>query len=187
MFGTRQISAPARGRSILALSTLALLAFCCLPVLAQASSAGYEYSSAPPTATGGKSPTQSNLHAGSSSTQGIGSPAKASNGAGNGSGGQKNGSSAKPGASNATGNGQGSQGNGQEGSLGAGKNAASTAEPGSDSGGSSPLVPILIAIVLLAGGSIAYVMIKRRRAAGDAAGPGGSSDSSDSSVTPEAG
>lgn len=158
-------------------------------MLAQASSAGAEYIDAPPTATGGAGgapPKQSNLHGGSQPTNGIGSEAKSGgNGSGKGSGGQ-GGSSAKPG-SNATGNGQGSQGNGQEGSVGAGKNAASTAEPGSDSGGSSPLVPILIAIVLLAGGSIAYVMIKRRRAAGDASDPGGPSGSSDSSATPEAG
>jgi len=155
-----------------------------LPVLAQASSAGYEYSSAPPTATGGgNSPTKSDLHGGSQPTNGIGSEAKSG---GNGSGG-KDGSSAKPGVSNAAGNGQGSPGNGQGGSA-AGENAASTAEPGSDSGGSSPLVPILIAIVVLAGGSIAYVMIKRRRtAAGDATDASGPSDSSDSPVTPEAG
>jgi cobalamin biosynthesis Mg chelatase CobN len=167
---------------------LALLAWCCLPVFAQASSsAGYEYQDAVATPTG-KPPTQSNLHGGSQPTNGIGSEAKGGgNGSGKGSGGQ-NGSSAKPGGSNATGNGQGSQGNGQEGSVGAGKNAAGTPEPGSDSGGSSPLVPILIAIVLLAGGSIAYVMIKRRRAAaGDAPDSGAPSDSTDSSVTPEAG
>ena len=184
MFGTRQFSAPGRGRSILALSTLALLAWCCLPVFAQASSAGYEYSSAPPTATGGgNSPNKSNLQGGSQSTNGIGSKA---NSGGKGSDG-KGGSSAKPGSSNATGNGQGSQGNGQEGSGGAGTNAASTAEPGTDSGGSSPLVPILIAIVVLAGGSIAYVMIKRRRAAGDGPDSSAPADSTDSSATPEAG
>lgn len=154
-----------------------------MPALAQASSAGYEYSSAPPTATGGNSPTKSNLHGGSQPTNGIGSEA---NSGGKGSDG-KGGSSAKPGGSNATGNGQGNQGNGQEGGIG-GTNAASTAEPGSDSGGSSPLVPILIAILVLAGGSIAYVMIKRRRAAAaDVSGPGAPSGSSDSSATPEAG
>lgn len=153
-------------------------------MFAQASSsAGAEYIDAPPTATGGSTPTKSNLHGGSQPTNGIGSEANAG---GKGSGGQ-NGSSAGPGGSNAAGNGQGSPGNGQEGSIGAGKNVGSTAEPGSDSGGSSPLVPILIAIVVLAGGSIAYVMIKRRRAAGDASDPGGPTGPSDSSATPEAG
>ena len=53
-----------------------------------------------------------------------------------------------------------------------GGQSLSGAEPGSDSGGSSPLVPILIAIVLLAGGSVAYLMIKRRRDAGAAGAPG---------------
>jgi cobalamin biosynthesis Mg chelatase CobN len=193
MFGTRQSLPRARGRSILALSTLALLAFCCLPALANASGAGYQYEDAPQTATG-KPPSESNLSGGSKSTSGIGSHAGSSstdNGLKNGkSADGAGGSSAKSGgaaggqdaADQAGGQGKG----GNETQDAAGSPISSTA-PGSDSGGSSPLIPILIAIVLLAGGSVAYVMIKRRRDGGE---PGsdepGAADSSGSPVSPEA-
>jgi cobalamin biosynthesis Mg chelatase CobN len=188
MFGMRQDLAPRRGGRIFALSVLALLAMCCVPVLAQASSAGYQYSDAPPTVTGGKPPSQSNLSGGSNSTSGIGSHAGSSKAPGGKSSGGAGGSQSKSNGSagGASGSGQqGSQaggnqnGSNQNGSAGAG--SASSPEPGSSGGGSSPLIPILIAIVVLAGGSIAYVMIKRRRA-GDTDSPG----STDSSVSPEA-
>ena len=175
MFGTNHRAAPVRGRSILALSSLALLAFCCLPVLAQASSAGAQYQDAAPGAPGGGSPNKSDLSGGSSSTSGIGSAA----GGGDGSKGAKSSGGGK-GSSSKSGDGtQSSQGSGDiGGNQGvAGENAAA---PGTDSGGSSPLVPILIAIVVLAGGSVAYVMYKRRRAAADPNDPS-------SAVTPEAG
>jgi cobalamin biosynthesis Mg chelatase CobN len=192
MFGTRQNLAPARGGHIFALSVLALLAMCCVPVLAQASSAGYQYSDAPPTVTGGKPPSQSNLSGGSKSTSGIGSPAGSAKSSGGKSSGGGNGSQAN---SNGSGGGngagqQGSQGSGGEkSSAGAGNPNAASPEPGS-SGGGSPLVPILIAIVLLAGGSIGYVLMKRRRqrkASGSPDSPGSADSSSGSSVSPEAG
>jgi hypothetical protein len=41
----------------------------------------------------------------------------------------------------------------------------------SDSGGSSPLVPILIAILALAGISLIAVMVRRRRAGGPSVSP----------------
>jgi len=172
MLETPHASAPARARSILALSLLALLAFCCLPVLAQASSGGAQYQDAAPSAPGG-SPSKDDLSGGS--TSGIGSAAgsKGKNGG--------KGSSSTAGGKNGGGP-ESSQGTGE---IGAGQalgdeNAAGAA-PGTDSGGSSPLVPILIAILLLAGGSVAYVMYKRRRAA-----PGDPSDPS-STISPEAG
>jgi hypothetical protein len=189
MFGTRQSLPRARGRSILALSTLALLAFCCLPVLAQASSAGYEYQDAVPTPTG-KSPSESNLSGGSGSTSGIGSHA----GSGSGDGGSKGGKSSDGagGSSEKSGSGangkngvdqQSSQGKDGKNTLDVGSKPTNSTAPGSD-GGSSPLIPILIAIVILAGGSVAYVMIKRRRSGGE---PGSSEPGSpDSSVSPEA-
>ena len=59
MSGTRQDSAPARGRSVLALSVLALLALGCFPLFAHADSSGIEYTERPPTATGKNTiPTQ---------------------------------------------------------------------------------------------------------------------------------
>jgi cobalamin biosynthesis Mg chelatase CobN len=193
MFETRQNLAPARGGHIFALSVLALLAMCCVPVLAQASSAGYQYSDAPPTVTGGKPPSQSNLSGGSKSTSGIGSPAGSAKSSGGKSSGGGNGSQANSngsGGGNAAGQ-QGSQGNGgQKSSAGAGNANGGSPEPGSSGGGSSPLVPILIAIVLLAGGSIGYVLMKRRqrKASGSPDSPGSdSSGSSGSSVSPEAG
>jgi cobalamin biosynthesis Mg chelatase CobN len=187
MFETRQNLAPRRGGHIFALSVLVLLAMCCVPVLAQASSAGYQYSDAPPTVTGGKPPSQSNLSGGSKSTSGIGSPAGSGKSSGAKSSGEGNGSQA---SSNGSGGGngagqQGSQGNGSQQSPAG--NANGSPEPGSSGSGSSPLVPILIAIVLLAGGSIAYVMIKRRRVGDPASGDSpGSTDASGSSASPEA-
>ena len=160
MFGTRQVAAPARGRSILALSALALVAFCFLPLGAQASSAGFQYSDAPQSATGNPA-SESNLTPGSTGGGGKGS----AGGAGGGKKGGANGSNSTAGG--AKGAGKGGSGAAYQSGVGAGEQLGSdTAAPGSDSGGSSPLVPILIAIVLLAGGSVAYVMIKRRRAGG---------------------
>lgn len=184
MSGTRQTSVPARGRSILALSTLALLAFCCLPVLAQADSSGLQYEDAPPTvpgktATGGKD--------GSANTSN-----EAGGGSGRGTGSSDGGSSAGGSSSNsgddaAGGDRQGRQGNGSAEGKGSGDRAGDAggtaqidANPASseDEGGTSPLVPILIAIAVLAAISIGVVAIRQRRR-GDA--PSGSS------VSPEAG
>jgi cobalamin biosynthesis Mg chelatase CobN len=186
MLGTRQVPAHARGRSILALSTLALLALCCLPAFADASSAGYQYQDAPPTATG-KPPSESNLSPGSKSTSGVGSPAHKNGAAGTGSSAGHNGggASTKNGGGSGSGNvnaQQGSQAKTGNGSAGNGELANST-EPGSSGGGSSPLVPILIAIVLLAAASVAYVMIRQRRRRASS----GADDSPGSSVSPEAG
>ena len=187
MFGTHQSSAPARGRSILALSTLALLALCCVPVLAYGSSAGFQYEDAPQTATG-KPPSESNLGGGSPSTSGVGPSADKSNlsGGGGSTGGKAadagEGSSKSGGATNTgdTAGQQGSQAQDDKNALGVGE-PTSSSEPGSDGGGSSPLVPILIAILVLAGASVAYVVIKRRRGEDS-----GSPDSSGSPVSPEA-
>jgi cobalamin biosynthesis Mg chelatase CobN len=186
MLGTRQVSAPAPGRSILALSTLALLALCCLPALAFGSSAGYQYQDAPPTATG-KPASESNHDGGSSSTSGVGSPTGKSNSAGGDSAGKKSSNGGSGGASTKGSGGsgggganaqQGGQANGGKAAPPSTKSAGSSAEPGSDGGNSSPLGPILVGVAILAGCSIAYVMYRRRRAA--------ESDSSDSSPSPEA-
>ncbi|HEY8808826.1 MAG TPA: hypothetical protein VIM28_02290 [Solirubrobacterales bacterium] len=198
MFGMRQNLAPARGGQVFALSVLVLLAMCCAPVLAQAASAGYQYSDAPPTVTGGKPPSESNLSGGSNSTSGVGAhPGNANKSSGAKSPGGANGSQAKSNGSGGGGNAagqQGSLGNGSQKSPAETGKAKSTAspEPGSSGGGSSPLVPILIAIVLLAGGSIGYVLMKRRRQRKSPGSPDSPSSpdspgSSGSSVSPEAG
>jgi cobalamin biosynthesis Mg chelatase CobN len=190
MLGMRQVPVPVRSRSLLALSMLALLAFCCLPAFADASGAGYQYQDAPPTATGGP-PSESNISPGSKSTSGAGSQAHKNGSAQKGSSGDQ-GSSAKNGGGSGSGkvnSRQGSQGQAGGGSAEKAKPVSST-EPGSSGGGSSSLVWILIAIALLAAGSIAYLAIRRRRGEGDgtdAAGPPDSPGSADSSVSPEAG
>lgn len=185
MFGTDQSLPRARGRSLLALSTLALLAFCCLPVLAYGSSTGYQYQDAPPTATG-KPPSEKD-HDGSQATSGV--PGKSSATGGNspggsgsdeGAGGSATKSGGGPGGSDAKAQ-QGSQAkDGKDASI-SGDPAASNTEPGSDDGGTSPLVLALMAVLVLGLGSVAYLAVKRRRD-DDSDSP----DSSGSPVSPEA-
>lgn len=191
MSGTRQSPPLARGRSILALSTLALLALWCLPALAGASSAGYQYEDAPQTATGtGKPPSEPKpTGGGSKSTSGVGTKADGSStdggNAGKSAGGTKD-------QTSQAGNGGGKGADVKQGNQAKDGNAASppagqgesSAEPGSDSGSSSPLGPILVGIAILAGCSIAYLMYRRRRAA-ESDSPD-SSDSPGSSPSPEA-
>jgi cobalamin biosynthesis Mg chelatase CobN len=186
MFGTHQVSGSAPGRSILALSVLALLALgCCLPVLAQAEdSSGIQYSDAPPTVTGKKAPSgqeppasSSQANDGGSAQSGGGSPGSP------GGGSSAGGSSSNSGDASGTAKGgdaaqQGSPGKGYDGAIGPGKAAegGTTASSSHGDGGSSPLVPILIAIAALAAISLGAVMYRRHRGA-----------SSGSSVSPEAG
>jgi cobalamin biosynthesis Mg chelatase CobN len=161
---------------------LALLAWVCLPGLAQASSAGYEYKDAPPTAT---PPSESNLSGGSKSTSGIGSHAGSSST--DGSKGGNSSTAGKDSSPKGTGNeagGKAGSGHDQEnkpkGSAhpGTAKLTGAGTAPGTDDGGSSPLIPILIAIAVLAAASVAYVVAKRRREKG--------ADPTDSSPSPEA-
>jgi cobalamin biosynthesis Mg chelatase CobN len=186
MSGTRQFAAPARGLSMLALSTLALLAMCCLPVFAQADSSGLQYQDAPPTVTG-KTATSGNGGSASSSKDRDGQSTT-------GSGASDGGKSSGGGSSSKSGGAGGVAGEGGQGSSGdrsgEGKGPGNdSAKPGStaqvdaqptsseDDGGSSPLVPILIAIAVLAAISIAVVVMRQRR----------QRDSTGSPVSPEAG
>jgi cobalamin biosynthesis Mg chelatase CobN len=177
MFETDQAAARARARSIFALSVLALLAFGCFPVLAHADSSGLQYQDAPPTVTGGTVNDGNDPSAGSSGSSG-------SSGGGAEGGSAADGSSkGSSGAAKNGGNGsdKGSQGKDLEGSVGGGQPLGSEAAPaasGEDDGGSSPLVPILIAILVLAAVSIGAVMYRRRR---------GSTPEPGSPVSPEAG
>jgi cobalamin biosynthesis Mg chelatase CobN len=157
---------------------LALLAFACFPLLAHAeSSSGIQYSDAPPTATGKNTiPTQTEPSAHSSKKNG--GAATPGNQGSNGGGGSGGGSSKSHGGSGAkAGNGAEQQGNpGKAGANGgsgnSNQNAHGEAEPASqESGGSSPLVPILIAIAVLAAISIGAVVIRRRRGSGAPVSP----------------
>jgi cobalamin biosynthesis Mg chelatase CobN len=146
---------------------LALLALACFPVLAHADSSGIQYEPVSPTVTGhnqsipeGK---KSNGGATASSTGGSeGSESESSTGGASGD---------SPTTGNGGGSGQGSPANGQDtgGTPAAGGGQSQNPAPVSNStspdsgGGSSPLVPILIALAALAVVSIGAVVIRQRR------------------------
>ncbi len=180
MTGTQNHLARSSGRSILALSVLALLALGCFPVLAHADSSGIQYSDAPPTVTGThKIPTQPEPPAHSSKANGGASAPDANGSAGSSKGSSAGGSSSKSGSAPGTakGDGTGQQGSPGQGSNDGSKNPASAAvgsgEPASSQSddGSSPLVPILVAIAALAAVSIGVVMYRRRRGPGTSVSP----------------
>lgn len=169
------------GHSLLFLSVLALLALACFPVLAQADSSGIQYSDAPPTATGGHESTRQEPPAKSSTTPGgggtapsstSGSGASGSSGKGSSQGGASSTSGGQSGGAASTGSdgGTGQQSSPDKGSPGAQngsvqpehQTAIKPASSQSD-GGSSPLIPILIAIFVLAALSLAAVLIRQRR------------------------
>jgi cobalamin biosynthesis Mg chelatase CobN len=164
----------------------ALLAFLCLPAFALAEdSSEVEYRDDPPTVTGKQS---DGSHASSSGDGGAKSGGSKSSTAPGDSAGEPAGESSQEGAGAAAGGG----GDGKGGSGGkpgddgpAGKSDVGSGKPlatpgqasiSHDSGG-SPLVPILIALAVLAAISIAVVVVRRRRQGT----PGGST------VSPEAG
>jgi hypothetical protein len=165
------------------LSVLALLALACFPVLAQAEeSSGVQYETAVPTATGHTSPPKGGASGGTpahSSATGGGSTTNGSSNTGNTGSGSPSGSSGNNNPSTAgNGNtGQAGQGNAP---TGTGKTDAKadqkdgqpnnvTGTQASSDDSSSPLVPILIAVAVLAAISIAAVVIRQRRQGG---GPG---------------
>jgi len=143
----------------------ALLAFACFPVFAQAEdSSGIQYEDAVPTVTG-KHPSELSATSSGAKTPNQSSTAS---GSGSSSGGSSSGKSAGGAATtgNGTGNGQGSPGKG--GGIGQGQatqpiSPAGETAPTSNDSGSSPLVPILIAILVLAAISLGVVMVRRRR------------------------
>jgi cobalamin biosynthesis Mg chelatase CobN len=155
---------------------LALLAFACFPVLAQADGSGIQYKDAVQTATGDDEiPTRSESPAHSSKANG-GASAATDGGSGASSAGAENESSGGspssgagkgPGAGSDAGNGQSSRG-GDSGRnpQGAPQQGAPLGAASSDDG-SSPLVPILIAIAVLAAITIGAVLLRKRRRDGD--------------------
>jgi cobalamin biosynthesis Mg chelatase CobN len=154
---------------------MALLALSFLPALAQAeSSAGLEYQDAPPTVPGhtAANDKESTAHKADAAGGGSGST---------GGGSAKDGSSDRSGGGTATGDQQGSQGdrNGKgSGNPEKVSHGGATAPASEDESGSSPLVPILIAIAVLAAISIGVVVMRQRRRDDSSAG---------SPVSPEAG
>lgn len=174
-----------RGHVSLAVS--ALLAFAFFPGLAVAQdSSGVQYSDAPPTPTGKSSQDDpanaSNAdradRSGQSST-GSGSTGDAKSRDGNREG---DGGAAGKGGDD---HGKGGQGDGAGGSAAGGdrggdKGAVTQADPSSaatDDGGSSPLVPILIALAVLGAISFGVVAMRKR----------GEDDDSGAPASPEAG
>jgi cobalamin biosynthesis Mg chelatase CobN len=179
MFGSRRH--PALGwdqSSFVLLSVLALLAFALFPVAASADSSGAEYENAVPTPYGSthKAPTvvgggeeDDKAHA-SNQSGGTG-------GTGPGSGGDSS-DGGNAGTPAGQGPGEHKGGNGstntqhQNGGKDAGEKQVSNLQEvpassaDSDDGGSSPIVPILIVIALLAAISVGVVVWQRRR--GDA-------------------
>lgn len=178
-----------RGRVSAALLALSLTSALFVPALAQAGSATQQYTESPPSATGGNptpgsngSPSTGGSGGGSSQNQGAsgassgsGSPAAPVSGGGSGTSGAEQGSTS--GGTGETGSGQGGSGSGGVTSGGSRKNdktnnqpvAVSSGTPTSastDDGGSSALVPILIAVAVLAALSIGAVLYRMRRANG---------------------
>jgi cobalamin biosynthesis Mg chelatase CobN len=156
---------------------LVLVALACFPALAHAEIP--EYETEVPTTTGHKHPPAhpNNPVGGNQSHSGSNGGATASNApgdsGGSGSSSRKSSSggaiaeaSNHPGTGNGGSAGQGSQGNGA--TAGQSSGGSQQGQPvnnasKSDDGGSSPLVPILIAVAALAAISIGAVVIRQRR------------------------
>lgn len=175
---------------MLAVSVLALLALAFFPVLVQADSSGIQYEDATPTATTHGSPIPSGSGGSPAHSSGTQGGDSASGGSSN-SGSSEAGSSKESESSTAGGvpaKSGGGGGNGDNGQSNLGKGAKNEALSGAkpvgngtaqkdDGGGSSPLVPILIAIAVLAAISVGAVAYKQRRRRGG---------SPDARVSPEA-
>jgi hypothetical protein len=158
------------GRSSLLLSSvLALLALACFPVIAQADSVGPQYNTALPN-DGGATPNE-DIAKSSESPENGGAEAPAESGSGESYSGEVPPSSESGSPANTGHDGGKGQGNADKGNNPPGKAKVQHAAPltksspadSSDDGGSSPLVPILIAAAVLAALSIGAVMIRQRR------------------------
>jgi len=172
MHGMRHSRTAPAGRSLLLVSLLALLAFTCFPVLALADSSGQVYETDPvpqghhhehePVAkTSGNSggtpsaPSESGSAPTAESTGGV--PSEAVNVNANNSPERHQGSP------------EGGQGKAHENV--APSHATTTANPVSHGdGGSSPLVPILIALAVLAAISIGVFVLRQRRSGSSGGG-----------------
>lgn len=186
MIGTRHLPARSSGRLAFALPlVLALLAFALSPGLAQADSSGVIYGEAPPTVPGKKKTVgEDETRAHGSNTDSGGSTAPGGSGGSGGGSGSQAGSSGgtNPSTGGSDSAGQGADGKrgtaaGETGSVQSSQPVTTPAAADEDRSSSSPLVPILIAIAILAAISIGAVLIKQRR----------QRDGSDGSVAPKVG
>ena len=167
------------------LSVLALLAFSCVPALAQAEEAFTpQYESEVPNVPGQESSKEDEKSGGTGDSGGEDDEAKASTGSPGGGSGDGEGGSKQAGAGNTGQGSPGSEADGGQGGNGSdradGKLAENEAAPSlaqvssdsSDDGGSSPLVPILIAVAVLAAISIgAFYYRQRRQGSGSPVSP----------------
>jgi cobalamin biosynthesis Mg chelatase CobN len=152
------------------------------PALAQAEDAsGIQYSEAPPTATGGHEKThhepsaKSSNSGGGATAPGDSKQANSSSGSGKGSGAGNSSSNAgdSPGGG---GTGQGNPAGGLSGGEGSSpqqtdQQASAVPTSHESDSGSSPLVPILIAIAVLAAISIGALVLRSRRQRGEGGTP----------------
>jgi cobalamin biosynthesis Mg chelatase CobN len=174
MYGMRRRQALRPGlQAFSLLSVVALLASLCFPLLAQADSSELQYEPKLPSATGHPPVHQKEPTAKSSNNGGASAPHETG---GSGKGSAKTGS-AEEGSSSP--NAGGSKVNGGNGGTGKGNQASSPTGSGNapvqpntqasapasrkSDGGSSPLVPILIAIAALAAVSLGAVLYRQRR------------------------
>lgn len=194
MLGMRPRSGRASARLLALSSVLALLALACFPLAAFGDSGSAQYEEALPEVCGSsckqkESPaktSKSNTGGGGTSTS---HPSNGSNGTESSSGGSDEESATGGVAANGGGNGAGGGSGGAEvqqhqdqGKAGGSPEPAqplgSATNAKSDDDGSSPLVPILIAIAVLAAISVAAFVIRQRRHRADGGTP---------SVSPKAG
>ena len=166
------------------LSVLALLALASFPALAHAGSEIPEYETEIPTSTGHKPPpVQGNTHPGGGTEPGANTSSSPGGSNSNTSGSTETPESeSSPGGSSSGGNNNSSTGSGGGTGQGNGGNGPTAQESGSSVGGeqevsnstnsssSSPLVPILIAVAVLAAISIGAVVIRQRRQRGGSGG-----------------
>jgi cobalamin biosynthesis Mg chelatase CobN len=165
------------GRLSLALvSVLVLLASACFPVLAQAETVYKTESTTLPPSGGGNPPTHKNNPVTPESSPGAKQSTAPGHGGGEGGGkGQSRAESLKSQNGESKGSNPSSPGGGGKTQGKSGKeavdggkspNSVQIGEPKSavsDSGGSSPLVPILIAVAVLAAISVGAVLVRQRR------------------------
>jgi cobalamin biosynthesis Mg chelatase CobN len=157
-------------------SLLALLALACFPIFAQADSSGVQYETALPNAEG-KGPSQNEQIAESSESPSHSGGATAPTGGGYASGGSGSNSSMEGSSASGGSNGghaaagggttQGSQDSGKarkHAAAGQKQPVAHNAAPveGGDNG-SSPVIPILIAVLVLAAISVGAYLLRQKR------------------------
>jgi hypothetical protein len=166
-------------RALGLLSMSALLAFALFPAVSNAEdSSGIQYSDAPPTVTG--KVTRESPQGSSSTDRGRDGSRQSSTRPGSNADGKSGDGSRVEGGAGPGGGDGGSGGEGkQQGDAPAGQAPGSldVAPASTDDGGGSPLVPILIALAVLAAISIGAVAMRRKRQDSDPASP----------VSPEAG